>query len=118
MDFDSLDAYIIDGGITHTILRAANTTDPYGCGNPPYDSGWRTACSSLGPYIDHEVEVRFELVLRPDDWYNTWAYIDDVHLVSSCGGGTSLATEPAGYAYVPAPCEGDGSCARQGPLRQ
>ncbi len=50
----------------------------YGCDKPPNDGGWQQVTLDLSAYKGQTITLHFEVWNRADNWYNTWAYIDDV----------------------------------------
>lgn len=54
----------------------ANKND-YGCGAPK-DLNWQPASISLDAYKGQTIEITFYNYNRPDNWYNTYTYLDDV----------------------------------------
>ena len=78
--WDSLDVTVDD----QVKFRTGNT-DPYGQGQR-YDSLWQEASVSLAEYRGRTVRIRFAVWNREYDgngldYYNTWAYVDNVSLV-------------------------------------
>ena len=43
-------------------------------------SGWGSASILLNDYVGEEITVSFRNYSRYDNWYNTYTYIDDVHI--------------------------------------
>jgi hypothetical protein len=43
-----------------------------------YYPGWATGHFDLKPYIDHTVKVYFRVYNRPDNLFNTYAFLDNV----------------------------------------
>lgn len=74
--YDSFDVHLNET----LILRTGNTTTTYGCDQPTTDTGWQFFTHDLSAYRGQTVELRFENASRPDGWYNTWTYVDDVQL--------------------------------------
>jgi hypothetical protein len=58
------------------VLKAANTTDNYGCStlNELEDQ----PIVSLNGYQGKTIQIAFYVYNRPDGWYNTYVYVDDV----------------------------------------
>ncbi len=52
----------------------------YGCDKPPNDGGWQQVTLDLSAYKGQTITLHFEVWNRADNWYNTWAYIDDVRM--------------------------------------
>jgi len=75
-DYDAFEVYVNNA----LVLRSGNTTDNYGCGSPPNDSGWRLFTYDVSTYRGQTIDVRFENISRPDGWYNTWTYVDEIAL--------------------------------------
>ena len=72
------------GNDLEEILRVGSLT--YGCGKPPWDSGWQQASFSLDGYQGQQVQLCFENHLtNKDAWFNTWSYVDDVQVVPVSG---------------------------------
>ena len=74
MDFDRLEVRINGQDVFHW----ANYESNFGCDKPAYDSGWQQAVVDLDAYRGQPVEVSILNVNHPDNWYNTWTYVDDV----------------------------------------
>lgn len=74
--FDSFDVYINDT----LILREGDRGDEYGCDRPADDLGWQPHTEDLTEYKGQNITLRFENVSRPDAWFNTWTYVDDVQI--------------------------------------
>jgi len=77
-DFDSFDVGI-NGSLE---FRDAKVTGMYGCApQGTKDLGWRHGEIDLNDYRGQQVAIRFENWNRPDRWYNTWTFVDDVRFV-------------------------------------
>lgn len=61
------------------IERVANESLPYSCDGPPNDLQWQRLVCDLSGYRGQEVRLRVALA-STDEWYNTWAFIDDVEV--------------------------------------
>jgi hypothetical protein len=59
------------------VVKDANTSDPFGCSTLK-DLGWRQRIFSLNAYKGQTIQITFYVYNRPDKWYNTYVYIDDV----------------------------------------
>jgi hypothetical protein len=57
--------------------KDANTSDPYGCGTLK-NLGWQLGTVSLTDYKGDPIQIAFYVYNRPDRWYNTYVYVDDV----------------------------------------
>ncbi len=68
----------IDGTIVFEDLLTWATA--YGCDGPPNDGGWQQVTLDLSAYKGQTITLHFEVWDRADNWYNTWAYIDDVSI--------------------------------------
>lgn len=74
--FDSFDVYINET----LILRTGDPGDEYGCDRPADDLGWQRFECNLAGHKGQSVTVKFCNVSRPDTWFNTWTYVDDIQL--------------------------------------
>jgi hypothetical protein len=68
-------AVYVNGSVE--VVRDANTTDSYGCGTLN-DLGWKQVNFSLDAYKGQTIQITFYVYNRPDKWYNTYVYVDDV----------------------------------------
>jgi hypothetical protein len=59
------------------LWKDANTSDPYGCGTLK-NLGWQPGTISLNDYKGQTIQIAFYVYNRPDGWYNTYVYVDDV----------------------------------------
>ena len=62
------------------VFADMNTNEPYGCEDPVIDLEWRQAVVDLSGYRGLCITIRFENWNRPDPYYNTWTYVDDVRI--------------------------------------
>jgi hypothetical protein len=77
-EFDSFDVKI-NGSLK---FRDARRTGTYGCApQEEEDLGWQHGEINLGDYRGQLITIRFENWNRPDGWYNTWTFVDDVQLM-------------------------------------
>jgi len=67
-------AVYVNGGL---LWKDANTSDPYGCGTLK-ELEWRPGTISLNDYKGQTIPIAFYVYNRPDGWYNTYVYVDDV----------------------------------------
>ncbi len=75
---DSFEVKIDGMTVFDDILTWAAVAD---CNTPPNDRGWQQSSTiDLSAYKGKTIILRFEVWNRLDNWYNTWAYIDDVSL--------------------------------------
>lgn len=72
--YDLFAVYINDSQL---VVKDANTSDPYGCSNLK-DLGWKQVNFSLDAYKGQTIQITFYNYNRPDNWYNTYTYVDDV----------------------------------------
>jgi len=80
--FDSFDVRIIVGDKNVEAFRFARTTGRYGCApQEREDFGWQRGEIDLRDYCGQSVRIRFENRNRPDKWFNTWTFVDDVRFV-------------------------------------
>jgi hypothetical protein len=91
------------------ILLAANRSSAARCEGQPYDLGWQRFAYDMGAYRGQTVSLRIRLTTT-DDWYSTWAYIDDV----AVGDIVPLPTNTLGPTATPGACAEPGNNARQG----
>lgn len=78
-EFDSFDIVVSDT-ITST-FRYAMTGGLYGCAPQNQfdnDLGWQYATIDLSSFSGQQVTIRFANWNRPDMWYNSWTFLDDV----------------------------------------
>ncbi len=73
-DYDLFAVYINDSRL---VVKDANTGDPYGCSTLK-DLGWKQVNFSLNAYKGQTIQITFYNYNRPDKWYNTYTYVDDV----------------------------------------
>jgi hypothetical protein len=59
------------------LWKDANTNDPYGC-DTLRELPWRSGTVSLTDYKGESIQIAFYAYNRPDGWYNTYVYVDDV----------------------------------------
>ena len=76
-NFDKYDLFAVYINGSVEVWKDANTSDPYGC-STLWDSDWQPATVSLNDYKGQPIQIAFYLYNRPDGWYNTYVYIDDV----------------------------------------
>jgi hypothetical protein len=74
-DIYDLFAVYING--SDLVVKDANTTQPEGCATT-HDLGWKQVVFPLDAYKGQTIEVTFYNYNRPDPWFNTYTYIDDV----------------------------------------
>jgi hypothetical protein len=61
------------------VFRDANTENFDHCNSPPFDLGWRDADIDLGEGGEW-MTLAFQVHNRFDQYYNTYVYVDDVHI--------------------------------------
>jgi len=84
--YDSFDVTIEGDGITTVrVLRDGNLDR--GTVGTLVDMGWRHGVVDLSAYAGRGIRVRFANWNRPDAYYNTWTYLDDVVVTSPGRGG-------------------------------
>jgi len=71
--YDLFAVYVNDS----QVWKDANTSDPYGC-DALKELEWRSGAVSLTDYKGEPIQIAFYVYNRPDDWYNTYVYVDDV----------------------------------------
>jgi hypothetical protein len=71
--YDFFAVYVKDS----LVWKDANTSDPYGCGTLK-ELPWRSGTVSLTDYKGQTIQIAFYVYNRPDEWYNTYVYVDDV----------------------------------------
>ena len=72
--YDSFEVYI-----NGTLLnRMGNTTPSFGCSKPINDLNWQLFAYDLSAYRGQTVRLQLVNTTRPDGWYGTWTYVDDV----------------------------------------
>jgi serine/threonine protein kinase len=65
----------------NSVGRFGNTEwNESACNREAWDSGWQSATFDLSPYQGERVELSFHVVNGADQWWNTWAYVDDVKI--------------------------------------
>lgn len=72
-----------DVRVDNTLVFAdAKKTGSYGCELDPgeWDLHWQLGQVDLGAYSGQTITIRFENGSRPDGWFNTWTYLDDVRI--------------------------------------
>jgi hypothetical protein len=79
-DYDRFEIYI-DGAL----LGRFGNTNPgnHGSGRctaPIDDTDWQQFTYDLTAYRGQTIRLRLVNITHPDDWYGTWAYVDDVQL--------------------------------------
>lgn len=78
MRVDSFEVKVGGATVFEDILNWATVR---GCDLPaPNDRGWRQETLDLSVYRGKTIALRFEVWNRGHEWYNTWAYIDDISL--------------------------------------
>jgi hypothetical protein len=76
-DYDSFDV-LVNGEL---LFRAANTQSFNYCAVAPYDLGWEPGSIPLPESAGSPVTIDFRVYNRPDGYYNTYVYLDDVRIV-------------------------------------
>jgi hypothetical protein len=75
-DIYDLFAVYING--SDLVVKDANITEDAICPGAPYNLGWKQEVFSLDAYKGQTIEITFYNYNRPDKWYNTYTYVDDV----------------------------------------
>jgi hypothetical protein len=77
---DQYDLFAVYINGSQLVVKDANISDPYGCSmTPPYKNlGWKPVNFSLDAYKGQTIEITFYNYNRPDRYYNTYTYVDDV----------------------------------------
>jgi hypothetical protein len=60
------------------VFKNANSTKDAICPGTPYDLDWQHGIVSLNSYKGQTIQIAFYNYNRPDKWYNTYTYVDDV----------------------------------------
>jgi hypothetical protein len=60
------------------VFAGMNRTEEAICPGTPYDLDWQQEVVPLDDYKGQTIEITFYNYNRPDKWYNTYTYIDDV----------------------------------------
>ena len=87
--YDSFDVEVsMAGGGGRTLLLRDGNYDPnkVGSGKPVTDLGWKKAEIDLSSYMGQSVTLYFSVHNRVDQYFNTWAYLDDVSITDSVTG--------------------------------
>jgi len=74
-DIYDLFAVYING--SDLVVKDANTTQPEGCATT-HILDWEQVVFPLDAYKGQTIEITFYNYNRPDKWFNTYTYIDDV----------------------------------------
>jgi len=74
---DEYDLFAVYINGSQLVVKDANTSDPFGC-SALKDLGWKQRIFSLNAYKGQTIQITFYVYNRPDKWYNTYVYIDDV----------------------------------------
>lgn len=74
-----------DVTINNALVYRDGNPDPDGAGTR-FDTGWKSATIDLTPYRGMTVNLRFanwnrEYDGNGTDYFNTWTYLDDIHVV-------------------------------------
>ena len=78
--YDSFDVHIEGTGFDNLVFRGGNF-DRTKVGTL-VDTGWQQVTLDLSSYAGQTIRVRFANWNRPDNYYNTWSYLDDVRVTS------------------------------------
>jgi hypothetical protein len=76
---DQYDFFAVYINGSDLVIKDANTIQPVDltC-NTTYDLGWKFVNFSLDAYKGQTIEITFYNYNRPDKWYNTYTYVDDI----------------------------------------
>jgi hypothetical protein len=74
---DQYDLFAVYINGSQEVVKDANVTGDYGCSNLN-DLGWKQVNFSLDAYKGQTIEITFYNYNRPDNWYNTYTYVDDI----------------------------------------
>lgn len=91
--YDSFDVEIsLAGSSTRQLLMRDGNYDPnkVGSGKPVTDLGWKEAEIDLSAYAGQNVTLYFSVSNRVDQYFNTWAYLDDVSIVDTFAGSNKV----------------------------
>jgi hypothetical protein len=72
--YDLFAVYINDSDL---VVKDANATEPEGC-STTHILDWEQMVFPLDAYKGQTIEITFYNYNRPDKWFNTYTYIDDV----------------------------------------
>jgi hypothetical protein len=84
--YDSFDVELsVAGSSARQLLLRDGNYDPnkVGSGKPVTDLGWREAEIDLSDYAGQTVTLYFTVSNRVDQYFNTWAYLDDVSIIDT-----------------------------------
>ena len=84
--YDSFDVELsVAGSQDRELLLRDGNYDPnkVGSGKPVTDLGWKKAEIDLSDYAGQNVTLYFSVSNRVDQYFNTWAYLDDVSIADS-----------------------------------
>lgn len=77
--YDSFDVHILTPGGSELLVRDGNY-GPFADDVPVVDTGWKEKRYSLAAYAGRTIQIRFACHNRNDNYYNTWAYVDEVRV--------------------------------------
>lgn len=76
-DFDRFEVRINGQEVYHF----ANYSAEFGCDKAPNDFRWQQCVIPLDSYRGQRIQLSLCNINCPDQWYNTWTYVDDVAIV-------------------------------------
>ena len=85
-DYDRFEVHVLSASGDELGFSDMNNNSPISCTNwrrLPSNSGWKTGTVDLDDYRGESILISFQNYNRPDGWYNTISFLDEVELVYS-----------------------------------